>query len=198
MTRMYDITRPIEAGMEVYPGDPDVVLTRVSDVLSGDDANVSAISLGTHTGTHVDPPSHLFPGGKGADELPLDALVGPAAVVAAPGAIDMEFLSGLGLEGVQRVLFKTRGGGEGWLDEAAAGYLAGLGVRLVGIDTLSVDGPGESRLPAHRALLSGGVVVLEGLDLDDVPPGTYELICLPLRIRGGDGAPARAVLREVR
>ena len=197
MTRLYDITRPVHAGMEVYPGDPEVALTRVQDVLSGAEASVSLLSLGTHTGTHVDPPRHLFPDGQGADELPLDALVGPAFVVEAPGVIDRQFLSGLGLEAAQRVLFKTSGSGQGWLDEGGALYLAGLGVRLVGIDTLSVDGPGAAGLPVHRALLRSGVVVLEGLDLGGVPPGTYELVCLPLRIMGGDGAPARAVLREV-
>ena len=193
----FDISVPIRSGMVTYPGDPSVTVERV--VTIGDDSpvNLSKIDMGLHSGTHVDAPVHFIEGAAGVDELPLDVLIGPCNVVAVP-ALDGSTVAGA-VSRSERVLFKTPNS-ELWardsfaeefarLDEAAARVLVERGVRLVGVDYLSV---GDEA--AHQALLGAGVVAVEGLDLRGVEPGRYELICLPLRVVGSDGAPARAVL----
>lgn len=201
---IHDVTATVHAGMHVYPGDPEVVVEKVADVGFGAVANVSRICMGTHTGTHVDPPSHILPGGQTADGLPLDVLIGPAVVVSTdrPEITD-RFVDKAVPKGTVRVVFKTahtRHAGAGQqhthLSADAASRLVALGVRLVGMDSLSVDADGNGTLPAHGILLGGGVVVVEGLELGGVAPGRYELICLPLKLRGADGAPARVVLLE--
>jgi arylformamidase len=192
-----DVSVPIRAGMVIYPGDPDVRLQRVESIAGGDPANVSKLEFGVHSGTHVDAPLHFIDGGAGAQELPLEVLVGPCEVVTVE-QLDAAALESIP-EGVERVLFKTPNS-ELWaqdsfaetfvrLDGAAAEALVERGVKLVGVDYLSV---GDH--PAHLALLSAGVVPLEGLDLRGVEAGPYELYCLPLRLVGSDGAPARAIL----
>ena len=207
MPRIYDITVPLAAGMSTYPGDPPFVLESVQR--SGDSPfELSRLSLSTHTGTHVDAPGHFVPGGASVDQLPLEILLGKARVVEllvreTVGRVDLEALD---LRDDLRVLLKTRMSGQllrsGYhqdhvhLSEDAALYLAQAGIKLVGIDYLSVDRFGSTDFPAHRALLGAGVIVLEGLDLSEVEPGEYEMACLPLRIAGGDGAPARVVLRS--
>ncbi len=208
--RLFDITRPIYGGMDVYDGDPRVVVRRVASVVDGAVANISEMCVGTHTGTHVDAPLHFREGGPGVDEIPLDILIGPARVhelVAVREGIDAVALRGLDLGACPRVLFKTRGaeGRDGrrfWAASAgltaeAARALVDAGVRLVGVDGASIDPPGAVDFAAHRMLLDAGVIVLEGLDLSAVPPGTYELLCLPLKLLGGDGAPARVALRSL-
>jgi arylformamidase len=192
-----DISVPIRTGMVVYPGDPEVRLERVSSIADGATANISKLDLGVHSGTHVDAPVHFIEGAAGADALPLDVLCGPCEVVAV-GALDESVLDVVA-EGVERVLFKTSNS-ELWardsfsetferLNGAAARGLVERGVRLVGVDYLSV---GDDEV--HHALLGAGVVPVEGLDLRGVEPGQYELECLPLRLVGSDGAPARAIL----
>jgi arylformamidase len=205
--RYYDVTRPIRPGMTVYLGDPSVVIHRVASIADGASANISELRLGSHTGTHVDPPLHFRDGAPAVDELPLDVLIGPARLyeLCPAGCIDVVDLDGLDLAACPRVLFKTcdldsrsgddpSSGGAGLAVEAAR-ILVTAGVRLVGLDSLSADPPSAVDFPAHRILLAAGVVILEGLDLGMVPPGVYELMCLPLKIRAGDGAPARVVLR---
>lgn len=208
--KIYDITVAISDDLPVYPGDPPVEVRRLLSLEAGDVARVSHLSCGTHTGTHVDPPSHFVLDGTPLDELPLEVLIGPARVVDVGDApvIDREALSRADLEGVTRVLFKTRNS-RLWrearefasdfvyLETAAAEALVARGVRLVGIDYLSVERFNFEQPTTHLALLSREVIVVEGLDLSAVAPGDYELICLPLRIRGGDGGPARVVLREM-
>jgi arylformamidase len=208
--RLFDITRAIHQGMTVYEGDPHVAIRRVSSVAAGAPVNVSELYLGTHTGTHIDPPLHMCDDTPGADELPLDVLIGPARVyeLNVREHIDLDSLRTLDLAGCPRILFKTvaplenhAGGalpptGVG-LTADAAQALVEAGIRLVGLDSLSADAPASIGLPAHRTLLRAGVVILEGLDLSAVAAGAYELLCLPLRIRGGDGAPARVVLRAL-
>jgi arylformamidase len=200
-----DITRPIAPGMLLYPGDPSVAVTPVS--LAGEgEAAVSALHLGTHTGTHVDPPAHLLPGGATVDQLDLAMLVGPAHVVhlSGSGMITPDALAAVVPLGCTRLLLRTHAG-ELWQDRAptagyrglsaaAAEWLVAAGVRLVGIDYLSVDAAEALELPVHRTLLTAGVVIVECLDLTMVAAGEYTLMCLPLRLIGGDGAPARAVL----
>ena len=192
-----DISVPIKTGMVTYPGDPDAVLERVESMADGASANVSRLDLGVHTGTHVDAPVHFLEGAPGVDQLPLDVLNGPCEVVATARLDEVAVASVP--EGTERVLFKTPNS-ELWaldsfpdeferFDGEGAGALVGRGLRLVGVDFLSV---GDH--PAHRTLLGAGVVVVEGLDLRGVEPGPYELHCLPLRLIGSDGAPTRAIL----
>lgn len=207
MPRIHDVTVPLAAGMSTYPGDPPFVLESVQR-LGDAPYELSRLALSTHTGTHVDAPSHFIPGGASVDQLPLEILLGKARVVELlvreqVGRADLEALD---LRDDLRVLLKTRMSGQllkpGYhqdhvhLSEDAALYLAQAGIKLVGIDYLSVDRFGSTDFPAHRALLGAGVIVLEGLDLSEVEPGEYEMACLPLRIAGGDGAPARVVLRS--
>jgi arylformamidase len=206
-----DITLPVGPDMLVWPGDPPVAVDPVARLDDGDPANVSALRLGTHTGTHVDPPVHFLAGGATVDRLPLDALVGEAVVAdltGAPGSVGPAELERLELPaGAARLLLKTANSAL-WhqpgpiafpdryvaLSADGAAWLVERGVRLVGTDFLSIeerDAPGH---PTHLTLLRAGVVILEGLDLYTVEPGVHTLVCLPLRIAGGDGAPARAVL----
>jgi arylformamidase len=201
-----DVTVPIHPGMVVYEGDPPVEVTPALALERGDPSNVSRLVLGSHTGTHVDAPRHFLTGAAGVDRLPPEALLGPAEVVAAgPGPVTATALAALDLAGGARVIFRT-GNSAFWarpgfvrdyqaLAPEAAEALVRAGVRLVGIDYLSVEAFGAAGFPVHRILLAAGVVILEGLDLSAVAPGRYELCCLPLRIRDGDGAPARALLR---
>ncbi len=205
--RLYDVTLPIYAGMPVYPGDPEVSREPRLAVAAGDAANVSLLTMGSHTGTHVDAPRHFFDGAPGVDRLPLTALVGPARVVEVMTAESVEaaLLSVADPCAPPRVLLKTRhpardpaetGPRESAaLTPGAARRLVEAGVRLVGVDGPSVDPAASAGFDAHRILLRAGIVILEGLDLSGVPPGDYELICLPLKIRDGDGAPARVLLR---
>jgi len=206
--RIYDVTRPIYHAMPVYEGDPEVSVEPWLSITRGAPVNVSRLVMGSHTGTHVDAPAHLREGAVGVDQLPLDVLTGPARVfdLATSGPIDATSLRGVDLTSHRRILFKTRpadrgreGAGRGdfpGLMEDAARLLVDSGVRLVGVDAMSVDPFASSSLPAHHTLLNAGVIILEGLDLSAVPPGDYELLCLPLKIQHGDGAPARVVLRE--
>lgn len=207
--KLFDVTRPIHEGMVVYEGDPRVVVRRVASVAAGACANVSELSLGSHTGTHVDPPLHFRDGATGVDALPLDILIGPARVYALEGCgpIGTADLCRIDLAACPRILFKTGLSGPNAPDPRqatsagvtaeAAWALLEAGVRLVGLDSASVDPPGAIGFPAHRTLLEAGVIVVEGLDLSTVPPGAYELLCLPLKLLGGDGAPARVVLRSL-
>ena len=192
-----DISLSIGAGQTVWPGDPPVLVEPVSRVEAGDVAAVSRLTLGTHTGTHVDPPAHFLAGGATVDELPLDVLVGPAVVADLTGGapIDAARLEALRLPaGTVRLLLKTQGtASTGALTPDGAAWLVEQGVRLVGVDTLSIE-PATDDYPVHRCLLGAGVIIVEGLDLSGAAPGGYRLVCLPLRIAGGDGAPARAVL----
>ncbi len=207
--RTYDVTLPIYHGMPIYEGDPEVSIERWLSIPHGAPANVSLLAMGSHTGTHVDAPAHFREGATGVDQLPLDVLMGPARVyhVPAPPHIDADTLRQLDLTSHSRLLFKTRSSsnqreGRRLLDPPgitgdAARLLVSSGVRLVGIDSLSVEPFGSASFPTHETLLDAGVIILEGLDLSAVPPGEYDLLCLPLKIRQGDGAPARVVLRQI-
>jgi arylformamidase len=201
--KIYDISIPIRPGMIVYAGNPGVHLERVDSIPDGAHANVSRLDLGVHTGTHVDAPLHFIEGAPGSESVGLAPLIGPAVVVDAMSAtadLDEQTLAGLDIPpGAERVLLKTPNG-RLWerdsfsrdfirLTGDGARYLIGRGVRVVGIDFLSI---GDAE--AHRELLGNGVIPVEGLDLREVEPGDYQLVCLPIRLVGSDGAPARAVL----
>ena len=212
---IYDITVPISVTRTpTYPGDPGIDIKQWAALSAGDSANVTLLHFGAHTATHVDAPAHFIEGAAKIDALPLDAMIGPARVLEIPAevrVIDRLELARHALEGASRVLFKTRnsefwGSSEGnfredftYIEPEAARALATAGLRLVGMDYLSVEKFKSERFETHMALLSEGIVIVEGLDLRGVPAGDYELICLPLKIASGtgDGAPARAVLRTI-
>lgn len=210
--RIIDVTVGIGEGSLVWPGDPRVAVEPWTLTSRGEPANVSELRLGSHTGTHVDPPAHFLDGGLTVDRLPLDVLVGPAAVVdlrGVAGPVGVSDLEALSLAaGVERLLVRTDNSSL-WsevparfpddyvsVSPAAARWLVDWGVRLVGVDFLSIEPLGESGFPVHRTLLEAGVVLVEGLDLSGAPAGEYGLVCLPLKVVDGDGAPARCVLVE--
>ena len=203
-----DISVPIYSGMVHWPDNPAVRIERIQDMSRGDAANVSRFELGAHTGTHMDAPRHFLAEGAGLDELPLDATIGPARVIpiAHPEAILPEELEAHRLRTGERVLFRTRNSERCWIDSqfvedfvyisaASAQYLVQRKVRTVGIDYLSVGGFVHDGVETHQILLGAGIWLIEGLNLAAVKPGAYELVCLPLRVVGADGAPARAILR---
>jgi arylformamidase len=205
--RIYDVTVGISPQMPVWPGDPAVQLERVAAIASGANANVSRLACGVHTGTHVDAPLHFIDDAAAVETLPLKVLTGRAYVVHLPTAtvIDEATLEAAGLPPrTRRVLFKTRNS-ELWarekafqtdfvaVDASGARWLVRKGVQLIGVDYLSVAPYGQSK-DTHRTLLEAGVVVIEGLDLSRVTQGRYSLYCLPLKLIGSDGAPARTIL----
>jgi len=211
---IYDVTVPIFNELPTWPGDPAVEIGDASSLSAGDGANVSMLNFGAHTATHVDAPAHFIEGAGKVEALDLDVLIGEAQVVAVPDdchAIDEAFVLAHCSPGAERVLFKTRNSAFWseaklqfhedftYLDLKAAETLVQRGLKLVGIDYLSIEKFNSPKHETHLALLSHGVVILEGLNLSEVPAGRYELICLPLRLRSnlGDGAPARVVLRTM-
>jgi arylformamidase len=204
-----DISAPINPSMPTFEGDPPVEFELVKSLAGGDVCNLTRIDMGAHAGTHIDAPIHFVPGGAGSETIAIDAVVGPAWVVDAReqrGPITADDLARMAIPPAEtRILFRTSNSllweqpgfqtGFVGLDASASEVLAGRPTTLVGIDYLSVAPFGDPT-PTHVALLSAGVVVLEGLDLRAIEPGPYELLCLPLRIVGSDGAPARALLRR--
>lgn len=214
--RIIDISVSVGPDMPSWPSDPPFEAEPFKAIADGSTSNVTRVSFGTHTGTHVDPPRHFIDGATGVDEIALDALMGECVVLedlaadvidraAVARLFDATSVASAG-HACDRVLFKTRSSGL-WplgefsfdyvaLDEGGADELVSRGVRLVGVDYLSVERRGGGGA-VHRMLLEAGVVILEGLDLSGVAAGRYELICLPLKLAGGDGAPARAVLRTL-
>jgi arylformamidase len=205
--RTIDISMPLHAGMPAFPGDPDVGSVPVRRTARGDPYNLSAWTLGSHAGTHVDPPNHFLPSGAGADRLDLGVLNGPCHVVeveADAKSIGTADLARVPI-GCSRVLFRTSNSprwdsGTAYFPDyvaltlPAAKELLARGVRLVGVDALSVESDPSEHFPVHHLLLGAGVAILEGLRLGEVREGEYELRCLPLRWVDGDGAPCRAVL----
>jgi arylformamidase len=209
--KIYDITVPIRSTMPVYEGDPGVKIEAWSAFAKGDSSNVSMLNFGAHTGTHVDAPAHFIEGARKIDALPLEVLIGAARVIRVADdvtEITTEFLERCDLGGIERIIFHTRNSGL-WSDNfrrdythllpEAAQNLVDRGVKLVGTDYLSIEKFHSGHHRTHLTLLSNNVVIVEGLNLSDVPEGDYELICLPLKIAdgSGDGAPARALLRTI-
>lgn len=196
--------------MPIWPGNPGVELERIKKIEEGDSSNVSRVAMGVHTGTHVDAPVHFIPGAQGAETLPLDILTGRARVVHLldVAAVTLDALERVITQVPERLLIRTRNS-EYWrsgdpnfhpemvgLTEEAARWIAVLQIKLVGVDYLSVAPPGQGG-PVHRVLLQAGVVIVEGLNLSDVAAGEYQLWCLPLKLVGSDGAPARAILQSL-
>jgi len=206
MSAWVDVTVPIRAGMVHWPGNPGVHIDVTEEQGEGGICRVSRLTLGVHTGTHVDAPNHFDVPGGGVEALPSDAMIGVARVVAVPGrTVDRADVEALDLQAGERVLFKTSNSSRCWstddfvpdyvyVTEEAARLLAANRVSLVGVDYLSLGGPADGAR-AHRVLLEAGVCILEGLDLRRVAPGRFELVALPILIPGSDGAPARVLLR---
>jgi arylformamidase len=209
MPKLFDVSPEIFPGMVVWPGDAGVELARVDKMEEGAHSNTSHLSCGTHTGTHIDAPLHFLPAGAALDGIPLEALVGPAWVADFPqaarmGAADLE-AAGIP-EGIERLLLKTSNS-RLWaednsfhpeyvgLDESGAEWIVERNLQLVGVDYLSVAAHDRTG-PVHRILLGKGVVIVEGLDLNGVPSGACRFYCLPLRLRGAEAAPARAVIER--
>lgn len=204
--KIRDISQPLSAATAVWPGDQPVELAWTMRRERGDSVNVAAVTLSVHAGTHADGPLHVMDGGAAAGALPLAAYIGSALVVDARGCetLDERALEGVPLEGVERLLFRTRERHDpavfperiAALSPALARRLADGGLRLLGTDAPSVDPLDARELTAHRVLADAGVVHLENLVLDEVPPGRYTLVALPLRLMEADSAPVRAVLLE--
>ncbi len=207
--KIYDITVPISSDMPVWPDNPAVEIVQVSSMDAGAHDNVSRLACGVHTGTHVDAPHHFLNDHRTVEGLSLDVLTGPAQVVRLPEAVAVvtaDVLQKAGVEaGTSRLLLRTRNS-ELWqraekqffpefvgISEDGAAWLVERKMKLIGIDYLSVA-PYKQGTPTHRTLLQAGVIILEGVDLSAVEPGRYGLVCLPLKLVGSDGAPARAIL----
>lgn len=207
--KIYDVTLPISPNLPFWPSDPPLQTELVSSIEAGANANVTKLTLSAHSGTHLDAPRHFLRDGATVESLPLEILIGPVYVVRIPDEVtllDSHVLTGADIPAdASRVLFKTRnstlwarGVREFQTDFAAipedgAHWLAARGIRLVGIDYLSIA-PYQKGTPTHQVLLRAGVVIVEGLDLSNVDAGVYEMYCLPLKLVGADGAPARVVL----
>lgn len=208
---IHDVSVPLSDAMPVWPGDPPVSIRPAFRIRNGDPANVTRLDLGTHTGTHVDAPWHFEDDGITVDRLDLDVLVGRARVVELAeshrGPIDAATLGKLPLDRATRILFKTSNS-KRWsepgfhrdfvgLTPDAARVLVDRGVRLVGIDYLSIEPFGSTDFATHHTFLRRGVIIVEGLDLSKMAPAEFDLTVLPLKIAGADGSPARAILRDL-
>jgi arylformamidase len=211
--KILDVTLTLRPDMPTWPGEPGPVIRPHSRIADGRSANVSVLTLANHTGTHVDPPIHFIEGAASVEEMPLEAMIGPCHVLRydARQPISAQWLEEQGVPpSVTRILLRTPNS-ELWrepahafvrefvaLDDSAGRWCVEHGMVLVGLDYLSIEPFGSSPRghPVHKALLRANVVIIEGLDLHEVDAGDYELICLPVKIQRGDGAPARVVLLQ--
>jgi arylformamidase len=207
--RFIDVSVLLAPGLATYPGNPPFEMTAVHRIADGHSSNNSRLVMGTHTGTHVDAPLHFFDGRPGVEAMALELLIGRARVIDLPhrGGITEEHLAAAGLREDLRVLLRTPNSAlwnttEGfrtdytYLTEEAAKFLVAQGVKVVGVDYLSVEQYKKAGAPAHKALLGNGLIIIEGLNLSEADAGQYEMYCLPLRLAHGDGAPARVVLKR--
>lgn len=208
MKQFIDITYPIQDGMVHWPGDVDIEISKTASIAQGDDANSTSVAFSVHTGTHMDAPNHFLKNGKSLDEVSFQALIGPARVIEIKDnvCIRKEELMEYDLKKGDRLLFKTKNSETDWtkqpfkenfvyIDTEAGAYMSEVGIQTIGVDYLSV-GSQENGEEVHKVLLENEVWLIEGLDLRKVEPGTYNLICLPIKIKGADGAPVRALLER--
>jgi arylformamidase len=206
--KLIDVTVPLEASLPTYPGDTPFTIEAVKRIAHGDTSNVSTLHMSAHSGTHVDAPRHYFDEAPGADALPLELMLGRARVVEinSRSGIGAAELADLDLSDDIRILFKTSNSrlwaspefNRNYVGVTASGaeHLIAHGIKVVGVDYLSVEEFKQPGAPAHHVLLGAGAIIIEGLNLRDVEPGVYDMLCLPLRIVGADGAPARVLLRR--
>lgn len=206
-----DISLTIYPGMPYWPDNPPVSIEPSQCLAHGDVCNVSKLTLGTHTGTHVDGINHFIKGGRGVDQMPLEATIGKARVIAIkdPKQITVAEIEPHNIQPGERILFKTQNSDLALkspdfvedfvhISTEAANYLAEKKVRTVGVDYLSVGGYQGNVVEVHQALLGSDIWVIEGLNLSEVEPGEYELICLPIKLKDGDGGLARAIVRPLK
>jgi arylformamidase len=206
--KLIDVSVPLDSAVPTYPGNTPFSLEPIKRIARGDSSNVSTLHMSAHTGTHVDAPRHFFDTGIGVDALPLEILCGRTRVIEVTNrkAVEADDLARANLSEDVRVLIKTHNS-RLWstpefqrdyvgVSESGAKYLVEHGIKVVGVDYLSIEPFKTPGAPTHHTLLGGGTIVIEGLNLRDVDPGVYDMICLPLRVVGSDGAPARVVLRK--
>jgi arylformamidase len=206
--KLIDVSVPLAPGLPTYPGNTPFTLEPIKRIAQGGSSNVSSLHMSAHCGTHVDAPRHFFDDGPGTEALPLDLLMGRTRVIeiTSRGPVDASALATVDVSEDVRVLIKTPNS-RLWgtpefvptyagVTESGARYLVDRGIKVVGVDYLSVEAFKTPGAPAHHVLLGAGVIVIEGLNLLDVEPGLYDMICLPLRVVASDGAPARVVLRS--
>src|SRR5208283_1987914 len=208
--KLFDITLPITNDLPVWPGDPSVSLTMNTSIAKGDGCNVTGIQMGAHTGTHIDAPYHFLQDGATIDSIPLETFMGRCVVIEVDSEVSIQKKDILkyDIAGQSRVLVKTRNS-QIWtgafksfdtnyvsLGKDAAQYLVEMKVLLVGIDYLSVESFNSPDSSVHKLLLMHNIIILEGLNLSGVKAGLYELFCLPLKLMGCEGAPARVILRD--
>ena len=205
-----DVSIPLENGMVHWPGDQPFERLDTLRLAAGGSCNLSELRTSAHIGTHMDAPKHFIEGGASIDTLPIAAVIGPARIIAIqdPELIRIAELEPHHLSAGERILFKTQNSERAWktaefqqnytyIPRETAEYLAARRIQTVGVDYLSVGGYKKDSAETHRALLGAGIWIIEGLNLSQIPPGAYEMVCLPLRIVGCDGSPARAVLRPL-
>ncbi len=209
--KYFDITLTLSSSIPIWPGDPKFQSEKILSFEKGDNVNVTKIMMGVHTGTHVDAPLHFLREGSSVDAIHIESLIGMCRIIEINDTtlITAGDLKAFSIGKCTRLLIKTKNSNL-WMNAGgnfeknfvsiskdAAEYLAETEVRLVGIDYLSIEGfNADISHPVHNILLQNGIIILEGLDLSIVPPGEYELICLPMKIENAEGAPARAVLRQ--
>ena len=209
--KLHDVSVLLSDKLPIWPGNPGITVKLTSSLARGDDANVTLIEMGVHTGTHIDAPFHFEPDGKTVDQLPIETLIGPCCVIEmldVKESIGLSALEKLDFGGATRILFKTKNS-RWWengekefqekfvhLSEKGASYLVEQGVKLVGIDYLSIERFKSLDYATHHLLLRNQVIIIEGLNLSGIAMGEYELMALPLKLQGADGSPARVVLRE--
>ncbi len=209
--KIYDLSILLSEEMHIFPGDPPFTVKKIAEISEGKTANISSITMGSHTGTHIDPPLHFVKDSQGINKIPLDRFVGRAIVIDLYSVETeitekdlKEFDEKITMGDI--VLFKTKNS-EMWdgeefredfiyLTKDAGRYLLKKGIKTVGIDYLSIEEYGSKTAPIHHLLLENGVPIIEGLNLKGIKPGEYFFACLPLKIKEGDGAPARAILIE--
>jgi arylformamidase len=211
-SKWIDISLTLKSDMVHWPGDPPVFIDRVREMDRGDMVNLSKITMGAHSGTHVDAPVHYIKGAKGVDRLLFDLLIGPARIIeiADTDTIKEKELAGHGIKKGERILLRTRNSIKKilfsdtfsedfvYMEKGAAEFLVTRGIKTLGVDYLSVGGYKKNGSDVHRTLLSAEVIVIEGLDLTEVLPGDYDMICLPMKILDSDGAPARVILKTAK
>jgi arylformamidase len=207
-----DISLTLKSNMLHWPGDPPVSIERVREMDKDDTVNLSKITMGSHSGTHVDAPVHFIKGAKGVDRLLFDTLIGPARIIeiADTDTIKEKELAGHRIKKGERILLRTRNSIEKilyrdtfsedfvYMEKGAAEFLVSRSIKTLGVDYLSVGGYKKNGPDVHRTLLSAGILVIEGLDLTGVLPGNYDMICLPMKILDSDGAPARVILNATK
>ncbi len=196
----------------VYEGNAPLSFEFMLDMRKGDGVTLSKYSLGAHSGTHIDAPQHFIRDGAPVDKVPLDPLIGPARVIDIPDsiqAINAAELNRHAWKGPERLIFRTRSSVRGWMSSPtfhhdfayvapdAAQLIADAGVKLVGIDYISIEQFGVPAPLTHRILLGKGIPIIEGFALETIAPGDYDLIVLPIKVAGHEGAPARAVMRKI-